>query len=132
ADHAQMVNNVVIDTPWPVIAGCLAMATMTAGNLSALGQDNDKRMLAYSSIRDAGYMLLGFSVFSEAGIASIVFYVVTYCFMNLGAFLVVMAVAEKSDGDATIGAFRGLGRRAPIVAAVMAVFLFSLTGLPPM
>ena len=132
AGNVQMVNNVAIDTPWPVIAGCLAMATMTVGNLSALGQDNVKRMLAYSSIAHAGYMLLGFSVFSEAGVASIVFYVVTYCFMNLGAFLVVMAVAEQSDGDEGIGAFRGLGRRAPIVAAVMAVFLFSLTGLPPM
>ncbi len=102
----------VIDSPWPVVAGCLAMATMTVGNLSALGQDNVKRMLAYSSIAHAGYMLLGFSVFSEAGIAAIVFYVVTYCFMNLGAFLIVMAVAEKSDGDETITAFRGLGRRA--------------------
>jgi NADH-quinone oxidoreductase subunit N len=120
-----------VATPWPVVAGCLAMATMIVGNLSALGQDNVKRMLAYSSIAHAGYMLLGFSVFSEAGVASIVFYVVTYCFMNLGAFLVVMAVAEKSDGDETVTAFRGLGRRAPITAAMMALFLFSLTGLPP-
>jgi NADH-quinone oxidoreductase subunit N len=120
-----------IVTPWPVIAGCLAMATMTVGNLSALGQDNVKRMLAYSSVAHAGYMLLGFSVFSDAGIVSIVFYVVTYCFMNLGAFLLVMAVAEKSDGDETINAFRGLGRRAPVVALMMALFLFSLTGLPP-
>jgi NADH-quinone oxidoreductase subunit N len=121
----------VIESPWPVLAGCLAMATMTVGNLSALGQDNVKRMLAYSSIAHAGYMLLGFSVFSDAGIASIVFYVVTYCFMNLGAFLLVMAVAEKSDGDETIAAFRGLGSRAPVTAAIMALFLFSLTGLPP-
>jgi NADH-quinone oxidoreductase subunit N len=132
AQQAQVVNNVVIETPWPVIAGCLAMATMTIGNLSALGQDNVKRMLAYSSVAHAGYMLLGFSVFSDAGVASIVFYVVTYCFMNLGAFLVVMAVAEQSDDDETIGAFRGLGTRAPLVAGVMAIFLFSLTGLPPM
>ncbi len=121
-----------VETPWPVIAGCLAMATMTVGNLSALGQDNVKRMLAYSSVAHAGYMLLGFSVFSDAGVASIVFYVVAYCFMNLGAFLVVMAVAEQSKGDETITAFRGLGRRAPIIALVMAIFLFSLTGLPPM
>jgi NADH-quinone oxidoreductase subunit N len=124
-------SGAVIETPWPVIAGCLAMATMTMGNLSALGQDNVKRMLAYSSIAHAGYMLLGFSVFSDAGIASIVFYVVTYCFMNLGAFLLVMAVAEKSGGDETIAAFRGLGRRAPVVALMMSLFLFSLTGLPP-
>ncbi len=121
-----------VETPWPVLAGCLAMATMTIGNLSALGQDNVKRMLAYSSIAHAGYMLLGFSVFSDAGVASIVFYVVTYCFMNLGAFMVVMAVAEKSDGDETLAAFRGLGVRAPVTAVAMAVFMVSLTGLPPM
>ena len=121
-----------IETPWPVIAGCLAMATMTVGNLSALGQDNVKRMLAYSSIAHAGYMLLGFSVFSEAGVASIVFYVVTYCLMNLGAFLMVMALAEQNGGDETVGAFKGLGRKSPVIAAVMAIFLVSLTGLPPM
>ncbi|WP_437956713.1 NADH-quinone oxidoreductase subunit N [Sorangium sp. So ce119] len=121
-----------VETPWPVLAGCLAMATMTIGNLSALGQENVKRMLAYSSIAHAGYMLLGFSVFSDAGLAAIVFYVVAYCFMNLGAFMVVMAVAETSGGDETLSAFRGLGRRAPLVAASMAVFLVSLTGLPPM
>jgi NADH-quinone oxidoreductase subunit N len=121
-----------VATPWPVLAGCLAMATMTVGNLTALNQDNVKRMLAYSSVAHAGYMLLGFSVFSDAGMASIAFYVFTYCFMNLGAFLVVMAVAEQSGGDETIGAFRGLGRRAPVIAVVMAMFLFSLTGLPPM
>lgn len=121
-----------VETPWPVVAGCLAMATMTIGNLSALGQDNVKRMLAYSSVAHAGYMLLGFSVFSDAGVAALVFYAFTYCFMNLGAFMVVMAVAERSDGDETLAAFRGLGRRAPVMAAAMTVFLISLTGLPPM
>lgn len=131
AETVQTAAGVVIESPWPVVAGCLAMATMTIGNLSALGQDNVKRMLAYSSVAHAGYMLLGFSVFSHLGVASIVFYIVTYCFMNLGAFLVVMAVAEQSNGDESIGAFRGLGRRAPITAGVMALFLFSLTGLPP-
>ncbi len=129
---ADATSKVIVESPWPVMAGCLAMATMTIGNLSALGQDNVKRMLAYSSVAHAGYMLLGFCVFNEAGVAAIVFYVVTYCFMNLGAFLVVMAVAERSNGDETVNAFRGLGRRAPVVAVVMAVFLFSLTGLPPM
>jgi NADH-quinone oxidoreductase subunit N len=131
-DPALTMVKTTMESPWPVIAGCLAMATMTIGNLSALGQENVKRMLAYSSVAHAGYMLLGFCVFNEAGVAAIVFYVVTYCFMNLGAFLVVMAVAERSNGDETISAFRGLGRRAPVVAVVMAVFLFSLTGLPPM
>src|SRR5262249_25085347 len=101
ADALGAQSGSAVGTPWPVLAGCLAMATMTVGNLSALGQDNVKRMLAYSSVAHAGYMLLGFGVFSEAGMASIAFYVVTYCFMNLGAFLIVMAVAEQSNGDET-------------------------------
>ncbi|MBI4704629.1 MAG: NADH-quinone oxidoreductase subunit N [Deltaproteobacteria bacterium] len=118
--------------PWPVLAGCLAMATMIVGNLSALHQDNVKRMLAYSSIAHAGYMLLGFAVFSQAGVEAIAFYLLVYCFMNLGAFLVVLAVAEASDGDETMTAFQGLGRRAPVMAVLMTIFLVSLTGLPPM
>ncbi len=118
-------------SPWPVLGGLLAMATMTIGNLSALGQHNVKRMLAYSSIAHAGYMLLGFCVFNDAGTAAILFYVATYCLMNLGAFLVVFAVAERNGGDESIDAFAGLGTRAPMLATAMAIFLFSLTGLPP-
>lgn len=132
ASDVQVVAGTAIETPWPVLAGCLAMATMTIGNLSALQQDNVKRMLAYSSVAHAGYMLLAFAVFSDVGLAAIVFYTVTYCFMNLGAFLIVMAVAEKSGGDETIEAFKGLGRRAPVQGVAMTIFLFSLTGLPPM
>jgi NADH-quinone oxidoreductase subunit N len=120
-----------VATLWPILGGLLAMATMTVGNLSALGQNNVKRMLAYSSIAHAGYMLLGFCVFTEAGTAAILFYIATYCFMNLGAFLVVIAVAERSDGDESIEAFKGLGTRSPVLAICMAIFLFSLTGLPP-
>jgi len=121
----------VVQAPWPIVAGCLAMATMTVGNLTALHQDNVKRMLAYSSIAHAGYMLLGFSVFNEAGTTAIVFYIVTYCFMNLGAFLVVMAIAEVNGGDESITAFKGLGRRAVVTGVVMTLFLVSLAGLPP-
>jgi NADH-quinone oxidoreductase subunit N len=132
AGDMPIVKGVPVDTPWPIIAGCLAMATMTVGNLSALAQENVKRMLAYSSIAHAGYMLLGFCVFSEQGVASMVFYIVTYCFMNLGAFLVVAAVAEQNGGDETLASFKGLGKRAPLIAVVMTVFMVSLTGLPPM
>ena len=120
-----------VAAPWTIVGGLLAIATMTLGNLSALGQNNVKRMLAYSSIAHAGYMLLGFCVFNDAGTAAVLFYVATYCVMNLGAFLVVMAVAERSGGDETIAAFRGLGSRSPVLAICMSVFLFSLTGLPP-
>ncbi len=120
------------DAPWTVVLGCMAMATMTVGNLSALNQENVKRMLAYSSIAHAGYMLLGFCVFTQTGITAIVFYVVAYCFMNLGAFLIVMAIAETNGGDESMAAFRGLGRRAVVPAAVMTVFLVSLAGIPPL
>ena len=129
AAHGSFTGDVA--APWPVVGGVLAMATMTLGNLSALGQNNVKRMLAYSSIAHAGYMLLGFCVFNDTGTAAVLFYVATYCVMNLGAFLVVMAVAEKSGGDESIEAFKGLGTRSPVLALCMAVFLFSLTGLPP-
>jgi NADH-quinone oxidoreductase subunit N len=118
-------------TPWAMLAGLLAMATMTVGNFSALHQDNVKRMLAYSSIAHAGYMLLGFAVFDQQGKQAILFYILTYAFMNLGAFLVVAAVAERSQGSEQLEAFRGLGGRSPVLAVMMAIFLFSLTGLPP-
>jgi NADH-quinone oxidoreductase subunit N len=130
--HSTDLAAGVQNAPWPIIAGCFAMATMTVGNLTALNQDNVKRMLAYSSIAHAGYMLLGFAVFSEAGTTAIVFYIVSYCFMNLGAFLVVMAIAEANGGDESVAAFRGLGRRAAVTAAIMTVFLISLSGIPPM
>jgi NADH-quinone oxidoreductase subunit N len=129
---AEAAGSAAAEVPWTVVGGCLAIATMTVGNLTALNQDNVKRMLAYSSIAHAGYMLLGFSVFNAAGVTAIVFYIVAYCFMNLGAFLVVLAVAEATGGDETLAAFRGLGRRAPVTAVVMTVFLVSLAGIPPM
>lgn len=129
AAHGGSIGDV--QTPWPIVGGMLAMATMTVGNLSALQQNNVKRMLAYSSIAHAGYMLLAFTVFTPEGIAAVVFYIFTYCLMNLGAFLVVIAVADRNGGDETIGAFTGLGTRAPILAITMAIFLFSLTGVPP-
>ncbi|MCU0693386.1 MAG: NADH-quinone oxidoreductase subunit N [Polyangiaceae bacterium] len=119
-------------TPWAVLGGVLAMLTMFVGNFTALNQDNVKRMLAYSSIAHAGYMLLGFCVFNNSGVRAIIFYIVAYALMNLGAFLVVAAVAERNNDKEDIEAFHGLGSRAPLLALAMAVFLFSLTGLPPM
>lgn len=118
-------------TPWAFIGGVLAMATMIVGNFTALNQNNVKRMLAFSSIAHAGYMLLGFCVFNHKGINAVVFYIIAYAFMNLGAFLVVAAVAEKNGDKENIEAFYGLGKRAPVLAVMMAIFLFSLTGLPP-
>jgi len=117
---------------WPQLVLVLSMVTMTLGNLSALSQRNLKRLLAYSSIAHAGYMLMGFVVLSNEGLRAMMFYMVVYYLMNIGAFLVVMIVAN-STGREDIDGYRGLawrGGAAPAVA--MAIFLFSLTGLPPL
>lgn len=108
----------------------LSIATMTLGNLVALWQDNVKRMLAYSSIAQAGYMLLGVLVLGNDGTAAVMVYFVVYLFMNLGAFYVVMLIANKT-GSEHIDDYKGLGKKAPLLTVAMAVFLVSLTGLPP-
>ncbi len=108
----------------------LSVATMTLGNLVALWQDNVKRLLAYSSIAQAGYMLLGVLVLGNDGTAAVMVYFVVYLFMNLGAFYVVMLIANKT-GSEHIDDYKGLGKKAPLLSVAMAVFLVSLTGLPP-
>ncbi|HOX26171.1 MAG TPA: NADH-quinone oxidoreductase subunit N [Candidatus Krumholzibacteria bacterium] len=117
--------------PWPFVLGVLAMATMTVGNLAAITQDNVKRLLAYSSIAHAGYLLMAVAVGSPLAIRGVLLYLPIYLLMNMGAFLVVMAVHDAT-GSETVDGFRGLGARAPYLAVVMAVFLFSLTGIPPL
>jgi NADH-quinone oxidoreductase subunit N len=116
--------------PWPLLLAMIAAATMTLGNLAALSQTNLKRLLAYSSIAHAGYLLLGLCAGGSEGSRAILLYLVTYLFMNLGAFLVIIAVTDAGVGE-EIADWRGLGRRAPWAAVAMAIFLFSLTGLPP-
>jgi NADH-quinone oxidoreductase subunit N len=103
---------------------------MTLGNLTALVQSNIKRMLAYSSIAHAGYLLLGLCAGGHDGNFAILIYLVTYLFMNIGAFVVITAIADAGGGE-EIADYRGLGKRAPYAALMMAMFLFSLTGLPP-
>lgn len=116
---------------WPHVLLFISMGTMTLGNLCALNQRNLKRMLAYSGIAHAGYMLMGLAVLTNDGLSAILFYVVVYLIMNLGAFLVVVMVANAT-GQEDIETYRGLAwRGAATPAACLAVFLFSLTGLPP-
>jgi NADH-quinone oxidoreductase subunit N len=116
---------------WPHVLLFLSMITMTVGNLCALNQRNLKRMLAYSGIAHAGYMLMGFAVLNNDGLSAILFYVVVYLIMNLGAFLVVGMIANVT-GDEDIETYRGLAWRGAVVPAVcLTVFLFSLTGVPP-
>jgi NADH-quinone oxidoreductase subunit N len=112
---------------------CASVATMTWGNLAALRQTNLQRMLAYSSIAHAGYLLMTAAVLGPGNadaMGAIVFYFLIYLCMNLGAFFVV-TLMRRDAGDAEISSLRGLGFRRPLLAVCFAVMLFSLTGLPP-
>ena len=116
---------------WQIVIGVMAAATMTLGNLVAISQSNIKRLLAYSSIAHAGYMLMALAAFSSEGISAIMFYLAIYLLMNLGAFIIVIAVRDVT-GSEEIGAFAGLIDRAPFLAIMLTIFLFSLVGLPPL
>ncbi|MBM4165432.1 MAG: NADH-quinone oxidoreductase subunit N [Ignavibacteria bacterium] len=115
---------------WQTIIAGVSVLTMSLGNLVALWQNNMKRLLAYSSIAHAGYMLMAFTVMSNSGISAIMIYFIVYLFMNLGAFYVVMILAEKL-GSEDVEDYKGLAYRSPLVCVMMALFLVSLTGLPP-
>jgi NADH-quinone oxidoreductase subunit N len=114
---------------WIPIAAALATVTMLGGNLMALPQQNTKRLLAYSGIAQIGYMLVGFAAASASGTAMVLFYLVAYVFGNMGAFLVVDAVA-RAEGSENTAAFRGLAQRSPLLALAMLLFLLSLGGIP--
>ena len=117
---------------WTDLLVALSIVTMTWGNLSALNQKNVKRLLAYSGIAHAGYVMMGLVVLNNDGLNAMLFYVVVYLIMNLGAFLVVMVMANAT-GREDMDAYRGLAYRGAAFPAVcMALFLFSLTGLPPL
>ena len=116
--------------PWPEMMSILSVATMTLGNVVALQQQSIKRMLAYSSIAHAGYMLLAMPVMSGDSIYAIMIYLLMYLFMNLGAFFVVIIVKNKTGGE-SFDDYKGLGWEMPLVGATMTLFMVSLTGLPP-
>ncbi len=115
---------------WQALLILISVLTMTLGNFAALWQDNLKRMLAYSSIAHAGYMLLGVLVFTNKGVSAVMFYFFVYLIMNLGAFFVVMIIANKT-GSENIDDYDGLGYSAPFLGVTLGIFLVSLTGLPP-
>jgi NADH-quinone oxidoreductase subunit N len=115
---------------WPVVLIGISVLTMTLGNIAALTQNNLKRMLAYSSIAHAGYILMGTVVLTGEGVKSILIYLFVYLFMNLGAFLVVTIIYD-SDKTFEIDDYNGMFKRSPFIAAAMAVFMLSLVGIPP-
>ena len=119
------------DEELTAIIAILAAASMIVGNWFGLAQTNLKRMLAYSSIAHAGYMLIGIASGSQIGQQGISFYLVSYALTNLGAFGVI-AMLEKENGDnLSYEDYAGLGKRKPTLAALLSIFLFSLTGVPP-
>lgn len=109
----------------------VAMLTVTFGNLAAFGQTNLKRLLAYSTIAHAGYMLMGVAVFTTTGAGAVLYYLAAYVCMNLGAFAVV-ALVRNSTGGEDVDDCRGLVKRSPLAAVALVVFLASLLGLPPL
>jgi NADH-quinone oxidoreductase subunit N len=115
---------------WNLLLILISVVTMTLGNIAALRQENMKRMLAYSSIAHAGYILMGVVVLTAQGLQSVLVYLVTYLFMNLGAFLVVIAV-HNHTGSFDINNYKGLIRRSPFLTVAMSFFMLSLMGIPP-
>lgn len=116
---------------WTLLLAILAAITVIVGNLIALAQTNMKRLLAYSSIAQAGYILAGLVAANEMGFKGVAFYAMIYVVSNLGAFAVVTAV-EVEENDSDIKALTGLSRRSPFMAAVMTICLLSLAGIPPL
>lgn len=136
AAFAAMARVMVIAFPvstfdWPLLLAVLAAITIVVGNLIALVQTNVKRLLAYSSIAQAGYILVGLAAYNGFGLKGVLFYAMLYVFSNMGAFATA-TVVEVETGSTDIEAFNGLARRSPMVAAIMTVCMLSLAGIPPL
>ena len=120
-----------VKVEWAAVLIPIAILTMGVGNIVALSQTNIKRMLAYSSIAHAGYMLLGIIAGTSDGMASVLNYMLIYGFMNMGAFAVVIMLRSEGFKGDRISDYEGLSKTHPMAAALMLVFMFSLTGIPP-
>ena len=120
------------DRPWLWVIAVLAMLTMTVGNLAALRQESLKRMLAYSSIAHAGYILVGLTGNNDQAVGATLYYLFAYAFMNIGAFAVLQALENDAAMDVDASATNGLGSRHPALAALMTIFMLSLAGIPPL
>jgi NADH-quinone oxidoreductase subunit N len=116
---------------WEPLLAVVAIASMTVGNIAAMTQSNIKRMLAYSSISHAGYILLGVIAGNDTGIKGVLIYMLVYTFMNLGAFLVVVALRRKDLLGEDVDDLAGLMHRSPGYAVLMLIFMLSLAGIPP-
>ena len=121
----------MVPNDWGQLAALIAVLAMIIGNVTAIRQTNIKRMLAYSSIAQAGYIMIGIIVLSGMGMASVGYYMFVYMFANLGAFAIVAMVEDKT-GSCQIESYSGLSRTSPFLAASMSIFLLSLVGIPPL
>jgi NADH-quinone oxidoreductase subunit N len=119
-----------IGSGWEPLVWISALLSMTIGNFGALTQTNVKRMLAYSSIANAGYVLVAVTAQSDLGTAAAMFYLAAYAMMNVGAFAVVTHLSGKGEKHVAIEDFAGLAVKQPVTAALMTVFLLSLIGVP--
>jgi NADH-quinone oxidoreductase subunit N len=119
-----------ISATWQPLVWISALLSMTIGNFSALLQSNVKRMLAYSSIAHAGYVMVALSAGSEIGTAAAMFYLAAYAFMNIGAFAVVSHLSGKGERYQTLDDFAGMAQKQPLTAAMLTIFMLSLIGVP--
>jgi len=120
-----------MDAPgWFWMIWIAAVVSMTIGNVGALVQNNVKRLLAYSSIAHAGYLLVAFAAAKTTGISAAIFYAASYALMNVGAFAIVAHLAGKGERYVTLEDYTGLGRRSPLIASLLTIFLISLIGIP--
>jgi NADH-quinone oxidoreductase subunit N len=126
-----MIAFASVKVDWVTILIPVAILTMAIGNIVALSQTNIKRMLAYSSIAHAGYALLGIIAANNEGLASMMNYLLIYAFMNIGAFAIIIMLRSKGFKGESINDYEGLAKTHPLAAALMLIFMFSLTGIPP-
>jgi len=120
-----------LHSKWGFLLAALSMLTMTIGNVVAISQTNIKRLLGYSSIAQAGYILMGLAVSNQIGLAGVLIYLAAYAFTNLGAFLCVIMVSNHFGTD-EIDSYAGLSERSPFLAFALTLFLLSLAGIPPL
>ena len=126
-----LIGLIAIKADWQLLMAVMAVVTMTAGNLIALNQTSIKRMLAYSSIAQAGYILMVIPVATDYALAGGLFHIITHAFMKGGAFMVVATLGVAAVGE-SIHDYKGLAKRSPFLAIAMTLFLLSLAGIPPL